>query len=150
MGKCFQVAWCRVMKVDGKQGWKVSFKVSHVHLANAMGRSQPRTERDIVWVFECVCVCVRISSSAAIPLPSETSSPSSLPLRPWGSLQSAEPCLTETQPPYKSHPPIYLMCSSTRTPSIRPQGARISKHSNSLGVAISTGLELYSQIPKSL
>lgn len=58
--------------------------------------------------------------------------------------------MTETQPPYKSHPPIYLMCSSTRTPSIHPQGARISKHSNSLGVAISTGLELYSQIPKSL
>lgn len=50
----------------------------------------------------------------------------------------------------KSHPPIYLMCSSTRMPSIHPQGARISKHSNSLGVAISTRLELYSQIPKSL
>lgn len=98
---------------------------------------------------ECVCVH-QCSSSAAIPLPSEASSPSSLPLWPWGSLQSAEPYLTETQPPYKSHPPIYLMCSSTRTPSIRPQGARISKHSNSLGVTISTGLELYSQIPKSL
>lgn len=96
---------------------------------------------------ECVHVCVCMSVRQ---LPSEASSPSSLPLRPWGSLQSAEPYLTETQPPYKSHPPIYLMCSSTRKPSIRPQGARVSKHSNSLGVAISTGLELYSQIPKSL
>lgn len=88
-------------------------------------------------------------SSRTIPLPSEASSPSSPPLRPWGSLQSAEPCLTETQPPYKSHPPIYLMCSSTRKPSIRPRGARISKHSNSLGVQISSGPELYSQIHKS-
>lgn len=96
----------------------------------------------------CVCVCVFVR--ACTP-PSAASSPSSLPLRPWGSLQSAEPYLTETRPPYKSHPPIYLMCSSTRTPSIHPQGARISKHSNSsLGVAISAGLELYSQIPKSL
>lgn len=69
---------------------------------------------------------------------------------PWGSFQSAEPCLTEAQRPYKSHPPIYLMCSSTRTPSIRPRGACISKHSNSLDVQISSGPELYSQIPKSL
>ena len=102
-----------------------------------------------VWVSVCWCVCVCVCVSVR-QLPSEASSPSSLPLRPWGSLQSAEPYLTETQPPYKSHPPIYLMCSSTRKPSIRPQGARVSKHSNSLGVAISTGLELYSQIPKSL
>lgn len=107
-----------------------------------MGRSQPRTERDIVLVFVCVseCVCT----------PAEASSPSSLPLGPWGSLQSAEPYLTDSAFPIKSHPPIYLMCSSTRMPSIHPQGARISKHSNSLGVAISTRLELYSQIPKSL
>lgn len=113
----------------------------------------PVTTQD--WEGHCVSVWVSVyvhqcSSSAAIPLPSEASSPSSFPLRPWGSLQSAAPYLTETQPPYKSHPPIYLMRSSTRTPSIRPQGARISKHSNSLGVAISEGPELYSQIPKSL
>lgn len=97
-----------------------------------------------VWLS--VCVHQR-GSSAAIPLPLP-------PLlrcgRPWGSLQPAGPYLTETQPPYESHLPVYLMCSSTRTPSIRPRGARISKHSNSLGVAISTGLELHSQIPKSL
>lgn len=117
----------------------------------------PVTTQD--WEGHCVSVWASVYVyqhsfffffSAAIPLPSEASSPSSFLLRPWGSLQSAAPYLTETQPPYKSHPPIYLMCSSTRTPSICPQGARISKHSNSLGVAISTGLELYSQIPKSL
>lgn len=110
----------------------------------------PVTTQD--WEGHCVtlCVCVCVFVRACTP-PSAASSPSSLPLRPWGSLQSAEPYLTETRPPYKSHPPIYLMCSSTRTPSIHPQGARISKHSNSsLGVAISAGLELYSQIPKSL
>lgn len=113
-----------------------------------MGRSQPRTEGDIVFEFLWAWVRQR-GSSRTIPLPSEAPSPSSPPLRPWGSLHSAEPCLTETQPPYKSHPPIYLMCSSTRKPSIRPRGARISKHSNSLGVQISSGPELYSQIHKS-
>lgn len=135
-------------------GWWIAWQTYLTYLANAMGRSQPKTERDIVWVFERVCMCISIVFlgffSAAIPLPFEASSPSSFLLRPWGSLQSAAPYLTETQPPFKYHPPIYLMCSSTRTPSIHPQGARISKHSNSLGVAISTGLELYSQIPKSL
>lgn len=125
----------------GKHSW-------HTWAMPRAGHS-PGLRGDIV--FEFVWVRVRQRGfSKAIPLPSEASSPSSPPLGPWGSLQSAEPCLTETQPPYKSHPPIYLMCSSTRKPSICPRGARISKHSNSLGVQISSGPKLYSQIHNSL
>lgn len=116
-----------------------------------MGRSQPRTERDIVWVFGWVCTCISVAPLQPSLFPPRLPLPPLLQCsQPWGSLQPAAPYSTETQPPYKSHLPIYLTCSSTRTPSIRPRGARISKHSNSLGVAISTGLELHSQIPKSL